>query len=62
MVNGLGQSIGQMAAEPQVDAVLVNGPEMKVSHLSQFALTNSVHPVRVEIVLIAARHQYFGNY
>ena len=51
-----------MAAEPQVDAVLVNGPEMKVSHLSQFALTNSVHPVRVEIVLIAARHQYFGNY
>ena len=29
--------IGQMAAEPQVDH----------GHLSQFALTNSVHPVRV---------------
>ena len=39
--------IGQMAAEPQVDAAQVNGAEMKVSHLSQFVFTNSVHPVRV---------------
>ena len=37
--------IGQMAAEPQVDAAQVNGAEMKVSHLSQFVFTNSVHPV-----------------
>ena len=37
--------IGQMAAEPQVDAAPVNGGEMKVSHLSQFAFSNSVHPV-----------------
>ena len=35
--------IGQMAAEPQVD---IDG-EMKVSHLSQFAFTNLVHPVCV---------------
>ena len=39
--------IGQMSAEPQVDAAQVNGAEMKVSHLSQFAFTNSVHPVHV---------------
>ena len=39
--------IGQMAAEPQVDAAQVNGAEMKVSHLSQFVFSNSVHPVRV---------------
>ena len=39
--------LGQMAAEPQVDTAPVNGAEMKVSHLSQFAFTNSVHPVRV---------------
>ena len=46
-VNGLGQSISQMAAEPQVDAAPVNGPQMRVSNLSQFAFTNSVHPVHV---------------
>ena len=28
--------IGQMVAEPQVDAAQVNGAEMNVSHLSQF--------------------------
>ena len=39
--------IGQMAAEPQVDAPLVNGAEMKVNYLRQFAFTNSVHPVHV---------------
>ena len=39
--------IGQMSTEPQVDAALVNGAEMKVSHLSRFAFTNSVHPVCV---------------
>ena len=36
--------IRQLAAEPQVDAART---EMKVSHLNQFAFTNSVHPVCV---------------
>ena len=47
VVNGLGQSDWLNAAEPQVDAAQVNGAEMKVSHLSQFTFTNSVHPARV---------------
>ena len=45
VVSVLSQS-GELAAEPQVDAALVNEAEMKVSHLSQFAFTDSVHPVR----------------
>ena len=57
--------IGQMSAEPQVDATQVNGAEIKVSHLSHFAFTNSVHPVHTclcQILLTAALHQYLGNY
>ena len=47
VVSGLPQSDWSDAAEPQVDAAQVNGAEMKVSDLSQFVFTNSVHPVRV---------------